>query len=193
MIDRKSFIADKDLFSLGIPWSLMSRQHKEPGHQQLCYWSCHSSIFQFQRHPLNQHSMSEQNGQHFAENIFKGIFLEKKSLGSGHTSLMFVSKGLSTCSGNGLAWNRHQANTWINYDPVHCHIYMFSLQWVRITRYVDMELIACQLCHLWHTVTWDPGHGLIIIAYISQLDTIIIHVKNTPHPTLRHISSQHCT
>ena len=59
-----------------------------------------------------------QNGHHFADDIFKCIFLNENVLIAIKISLKFVPKGpeqySSICSDNGLAPSRRQAIIWIN-------------------------------------------------------------------------------
>ena len=74
-------------------------------------------------------SLPGQNGCHFADNIFKCIFVNEKFCILIQISLKFVLKGeidnkSALVQVFGLAPNRWQAITWTNVDPVHWHIYV---------------------------------------------------------------------
>ena len=69
-----------------------------------------------------------QNGRHFADDIFRCIFVKEKFCIMIKISLKFVPKGpvgnnLSNGLDNGLAPNMRQAIIWTNADPVHWRIY----------------------------------------------------------------------
>ena len=70
----------------------------------------------------------DQNGQHFADNIFKMHLVEIKSLYNDSNLNQASSLGtnrhkVSFGSGNGLVPVWHQAIIWTNDDQVHWHIY----------------------------------------------------------------------
>ena len=66
------------------------------------------------------------NGRHFAENIFKSIFVNEKFYTLKKISMKFVTKSYwhqtSIGSDNGLALNRRQAIIWNKADQVHWRI-----------------------------------------------------------------------
>ena len=68
-----------------------------------------------------------QNGRHFADHIFKCIFMNEKICISIRISLKFFPKcpidKKRIGSGNGLALNNREAIIWIDADPVHRRIY----------------------------------------------------------------------
>ena len=69
-----------------------------------------------------------QDGCHFADHIFKCIFIKEKFCNLIVILLKFVPKGpnqqeVSVSSGNGLPPNSRQAITWTNTDPVRWRIY----------------------------------------------------------------------
>ena len=73
-------------------------------------------------HPLGQ------NGRHFADNIFRCIFVNEKIYILTKISLKFVPKGPldnkpSIGLDNGLAPNKRQAIIWTNAELIHWHIY----------------------------------------------------------------------
>ena len=71
-----------------------------------------------------------QNGCHFADNIFRCIFINKKFCILIKISLSFVPKGpnwqyTSIGLDNGIAPNRQQAIIWTNAHPIHWCIYAY--------------------------------------------------------------------
>ena len=79
---------------------------------------------QKQEMALFHSSAPGQNGRHFADDIFKCIFVNEQFCVLIKISLKFVPKGPidnNTARGleNGLAPNRRQAIIWTNADPIH--------------------------------------------------------------------------
>ena len=69
---------------------------------------------------------SEQNGCHFANNIFKCIILKKTSFNSNLIEVCYLESNLvyfRTDSGKGLAWNRWQAITSTKDEPLQWYMY----------------------------------------------------------------------
>ena len=65
-----------------------------------------------------------QNGSHFADNIFRCIFMNEKFYILIEISLILVPEGpIDNCLDNGLAPNRRQAIIWTNADLIRWHIY----------------------------------------------------------------------
>ena len=64
-----------------------------------------------------------QNGRHFADDIFRCIFVTEKFRILIDISLKFVPKGLVDSLDNCLAPNRRQAIIWTNVDSIHWRIY----------------------------------------------------------------------
>ena len=77
-------------------------------------------------HNSNYVISPEQNGHHFADNIFKHIFLNENVIISIEILLKFVPKDPidSKGSSNGLVLNRHQSITWTNAHPEYNNPYM---------------------------------------------------------------------
>ena len=73
-------------------------------------------------------SLPGQNGRHFADDSFKGIFINEKCFISIQISLKFVPEGLidnKAALVQVIAWpqDRHQAITWTIADPVYRRIH----------------------------------------------------------------------
>ena len=73
-----------------ISWVRMSWRRKEPVHQQPWYLICWSEVIQS---PHVNTLRPRQNGRHFADDIFKCIFLNENVWISNKISLKFVPKG----------------------------------------------------------------------------------------------------
>ena len=121
-------------------------------------------------------SPPEQNGRHFADDIFKCIFMNEKFCIS-------IDKKVSIGSGNGLAPNRRQAITWTNADPVHrsTHICDTRGRWVNSSWASDairwhrsgstlVQAMACcpsapshylAQCHFWPRLILTPNYSPI--------------------------------
>ena len=80
---------------------------------------------------LLKSSPPRQNGHHFADDIFKYIFMNEKFCILIRISLKFVpTEGpISNKSAN-----RRQAIFWTNADPVHWHIYAALGGWVKVLK-----------------------------------------------------------
>ena len=72
-----------------------------------------------------KHISPWKNGRHFADDIFRCIFVNEKFCVSIKISVKFVKGPIDNNSviDNGLAPNRRQAITWTNADSIHWRIY----------------------------------------------------------------------
>ena len=73
-----------------ISWLLVPWRRKEPGHQQPWYWP---SLTEITRSPHLNTLRPRQNGGHFADDIFKRIFLNEIIWITIKISLKFVPRG----------------------------------------------------------------------------------------------------
>ena len=101
--------------------------------------------------PLNS-SPTGQNDRHFADDIFKHIFLNEEVQILIKMSLKFIGKGsidnmASIGSDNGSAPNRRRAIIWAYADPIHWRIYA-ALGWDEVTH---LGLVT-------HTCVCEPSY-----------------------------------
>ena len=98
----------------------------------------------------------EQNGCHFADNIFKCILFEEKVNFIEFCSLSLITRYI-TGSYNGLAPNRYQAIAWVNEDIV---------PWYTLP---SLNELIRDLC----AKSRKLGHGLVITSHNMPCNVII--------------------
>ena len=97
-------------------------------------------------HFMFNSSPPEQEGRHFADDVFRCIFIHEKFCILIKISLKFVPKG--PIGNNGFAPNKRQAIIWTNADLIHWRIYS-ALGGYELTIY-----------HRQHADIWShPGHN----------------------------------
>ena len=137
------------------------------------------------------HPSPGQHGRHFADSVFKCIFVNEKFCISIKISLKFVPKGPvennPALVQNGLAPNRRQVIIWSTADPIHQHIY------AALVRDNSCSVNYCDITDFSSTIFFKFAiNALYLNWYCSwvTLTRVIYFMKTICHGTYScHLSS----